>query len=158
MPHIHDLIDFTVVAYIVHDNKVLLIDHKKYHTWLPIGGHVELNEDPEQALYREVEEEAGYKGDEIEVWGEVPKIEQPDMRPLPAPVFMDSHDTSETHKHIGMVYFVKAKHGKVRLEQREHNNIKWFTKEELSGAEYNLKPWIQYCAREALETIGNHAS
>jgi 8-oxo-dGTP diphosphatase len=39
-------VDFTVGAFIVHDNKVLMIDHKKIGQWLCIGGHVEENEDP----------------------------------------------------------------------------------------------------------------
>ena len=57
MPHIHDLIDFIVDAYIVHNNSVLLILHKKLKIWLPIGGHIELNEDPDEALMREIKEE-----------------------------------------------------------------------------------------------------
>ncbi len=47
MPHIHELYDFVVSAFIVHRGRVLLIYHKKYDEWLPIGGHVELDEDPE---------------------------------------------------------------------------------------------------------------
>ena len=56
MPHIHDLYDFVVSAFIVHKGKVLLIYHKRYHEWLPIGGHIELDEDPQEALYREIKE------------------------------------------------------------------------------------------------------
>jgi len=41
-----------VSVFIVHRDKVLLIYHKYYNEWLPIGGHIELDEDPEEALYR----------------------------------------------------------------------------------------------------------
>ncbi len=59
MPHIHEKIDFTVEVFIVYDNKVLLRKHDKYKKWLSIGGHIELDEDPNQAAIREVKEEVG---------------------------------------------------------------------------------------------------
>lgn len=57
MPHIHDLIDFTVAAYIVNNGKVALVNHLQLKRWMPVGGHIELNEDPEEALFREIKEE-----------------------------------------------------------------------------------------------------
>ncbi len=59
MPHIHDTIDFTVEAFVVHNDKVLLRKHDKYKIWLSVGGHIELDEDPNQAAFREVKEEVG---------------------------------------------------------------------------------------------------
>jgi len=59
MAHINEKIDFTVEAFVVHNQRVLLIFHKKLQRWLPLGGHIELDEDPEQALFREVKEESG---------------------------------------------------------------------------------------------------
>ena len=49
MPHIHEKIDFDSDVFIVHDNKVLLRKHDKYKMWLAVGGHIELDEDPNQA-------------------------------------------------------------------------------------------------------------
>ncbi|MFM2374525.1 MAG: hypothetical protein RLZZ234_520, partial [Candidatus Parcubacteria bacterium] len=49
MPHIHEKIDYTADVFIVHENKVLLRMHEKYHTLLAVGGHVELDEDPAAA-------------------------------------------------------------------------------------------------------------
>ncbi len=57
MAHTHELIDFIINIYIIYKGKVLLIYHKKLDKWLPIGGHIELDEDPEEALFREVKEE-----------------------------------------------------------------------------------------------------
>ncbi|MFK5282779.1 NUDIX domain-containing protein, partial [Lacticaseibacillus paracasei] len=59
MAHIHEKIDFTVEVFIVHKDKVLLRMHDKFKFWLSIGGHIELDEDPIQAAYREVKEEVG---------------------------------------------------------------------------------------------------
>ena len=56
MAHIHEKIDFTVAIFVVHDEKILLIHHRKLNKWLPLGGHIELDEDPEQAALREAKE------------------------------------------------------------------------------------------------------
>jgi hypothetical protein len=53
MPHIHDLMDFTVEAFVVYKSRVLLIYHKQLKKWLPLGGYIELDENPEQALFRD---------------------------------------------------------------------------------------------------------
>jgi ADP-ribose pyrophosphatase YjhB (NUDIX family) len=52
MPHIHELYDFVVTVFIVHKDKVLLVHHPRYGKWIPMGGHIELDEDPEEALFR----------------------------------------------------------------------------------------------------------
>lgn len=41
---------FTVSVFIVYKDKVLLHSHKKAKKILPLGGHTELNEFPEEAL------------------------------------------------------------------------------------------------------------
>lgn len=150
MPHIHDLIDFTVGAYIVHNNKVLLIDHKQLKTWLAVGGHIELDEDPEEALMREVKEESGL---DIKIVGEKPKFEDKGFKSLIAPVYMDIHDINETHKHIGLVYFATADTDEVVLAEAEHNDIRWFSKDELSDPQYNIRPSIRFYAEQALNQL-----
>jgi len=147
MPHLHELIDFVVVVWIVYKNKVLLIHHKKLNKWLPLGGHIELNEDPEQALFREIKEESGL---EVEIIAEKPRFEDRGRKFLYVPTFLDIHDISPTHKHIGMNYFAKAKSDKVKLNKDEHHKIRWFTEDELDKPDFNLQKDVKYCAREAL--------
>jgi 8-oxo-dGTP pyrophosphatase MutT (NUDIX family) len=70
MPHIHDKIDFTAEVFVVHKNKVLLRFHDKYKFWASVGGHIELDEDPNEAAIREVKEEVGldvtlYRGNQL---------------------------------------------------------------------------------------------
>ena len=67
MAHIHEKIDFTVAIFVVHDGKVLVIHHRNLNKWLPLGGHIELDEDPEAAAVREAKEESGL---EVELLGE----------------------------------------------------------------------------------------
>jgi len=75
MPHIHKLIDYTVALFIRHKNKVLLIHHKKLDRWLPPGGHIELDEDPDQGLFRELEEETGLKKGHFDLLTTKPSID-----------------------------------------------------------------------------------
>src|SRR3989344_5120336 len=107
MPHIHEKIDFCVDALIVYQDKILLIFHKKHQIWLQVGGHIELNEDPEEALLREIKEECGL---DVEIVGKKePQIEVNGTKFLYPPTFMNIHKVSETHKHIGLFYIAKAK-------------------------------------------------
>ena len=147
MPHIHEAIDFIVNVYIVYENKVLLIFHKKLEKWLPIGGHIELNEDPEEALFREVKEECGL---EIEVLSDKPKLESKGTKFLYTPAFLDIHDITDIHKHVGLYYFAKATSDKFKLNKEEHTDIRWFSKEDLEKPEFNLSPAVKFYAEKAL--------
>ncbi len=119
--------------------------------WLQIGGHIELNEDPDEALLREVKEECGL---DIEIIGEKqPQFEVRGHKFLYAPVFMNIHDINETHKHIGLVYIAKAKTNNVVLSEREHDDIKWFAKEDLDNPEFNLNEAVKFYAKEALKMV-----
>ncbi|WP_276327906.1 NUDIX domain-containing protein [Kiloniella majae] len=50
---------FTSSALIHHEGKFLVLWHDKLKMWLYPGGHVENDEDPVEALLREVNEEVG---------------------------------------------------------------------------------------------------
>src|SRR4029077_9516498 len=94
MAHIHEKIDFTVAIFVVHDGKILLIHHRKLDKWLPLGGHIELDEEPEIAALREAKEESGL---DVELLGERPPTTSPGTRALIAPRFLDIHRINDTH-------------------------------------------------------------
>ena len=50
---------FTATVLIVHHNRVLLHRHKKFGSLLPVGGHIDRNELPEETALRKAKEEAG---------------------------------------------------------------------------------------------------
>ena len=152
MPHIHELIDFTADCLIVFENKVLLIFHKKHQIWLQIGGHIELNEDPDQALFREVKEECGL---DIEIIGEKqPTFEVVGTKFLYPPTFMNIHKVSDTHKHIGLFYIAKAKSGEFMHNKEEHDDIRWFSKEDLDNPEFKISESLKFYAQKALDMAG----
>jgi 8-oxo-dGTP pyrophosphatase MutT (NUDIX family) len=146
MPHIHELYDFTVTVFIVYEGKTLLVHHPRYGKWVPMGGHIELDEDPEEALYREVEEETGL---EVEIINKRPDFEvEPGTKLLPVPNFMDVHDANAPHRHIGLIYFAVAKHDNHVLSA-EHTDIRWLGEADLDKAEYDLDPSVKFYCREA---------
>src|SRR5581483_111070 len=151
MPHLHEKIDFTVSIFIVQDKKVLFIFHKQLNKWLPIGGHIELDENPEQAALREAREESGL---EVELVGTRPPLSpEPGFIPLLQPTYMDVHLIKEPHWHIGMVYFAKVKAGKVTLNTEEHRDIRWMTEQDLEDAKWNLHENLKFYSKEALKAV-----
>lgn len=148
MAHINELIDFTIAVYIVYDDKVLLIHHKQLLKWLPIGGHIELHEDPEEALFREIQEECGL---EVEVAGTKPTLNEVGTKSLLPPIYLNIHDIKLPHRHVGFIYFAKAKSDKFAHNQEEHNDIRWFTAEELLDPQYVIGEYVRYYAKHALD-------
>ena len=151
MPHLHRLYDFVISVFIVRRRKILLVYHRKYREWLPIGGHIELNEDPEQALFREIREECGLK---VRLLSKAPAIAHPGVKPLPTPEYVDAHRIKGVHRHVAFVYFATAVSPRVRLHEREHKCFRWFSERELVRPEYAITRSIRFYCRRALRKAG----
>lgn len=155
MPHIHEKIDFTVETFIVCKNKVLLRKHDKYKLWLSVGGHIELDDEPNQAAVREVWEEVGLK---IKLIGEPIKVEEegPSYHELLPPKFMNIHRISNTHRHIAMTYFAISDSMKISNNGDEKSDeIKWFDEKELDDPKYSIHDQVKKYARAALLAAKN---
>jgi len=152
MPHIHDKIDFTVEVFIVYKNKVLLRKHDKYKIWLSVGGHVELDEDPNQAACREVKEEVGL---DVELYDGSSCLSErtTDYEELIPPIFMNRHRINPTHEHVSLTYFAKAKTDRLSLSETEKSeDCKWFTATEMESSP-EIKKQIKLYALKALESL-----
>jgi 8-oxo-dGTP pyrophosphatase MutT (NUDIX family) len=158
MAHLHEKIDFTVAIFVVHDGKVLLIHHRQLDKWLPLGGHIELDEDPEHAALREAREESGL---EVELLGERPPTTGPGTRALIAPRFLDIHRINPTHEHIGMIYWARLKNGgapgvprpAASLAASEHHAIRWCSAAELDSLRPAMDAAVRWYCRKAIEEI-----
>ncbi len=53
---------FSVAIYARRGERVLVIEHRRLQTWLPIGGELEVGETPLEAARRELREETGIEG------------------------------------------------------------------------------------------------
>jgi len=152
MAHIHEKIDFTVAIFVVHEGKILLVHHRRLNKWLPLGGHIELDEDPEQAALREALEESGF---EVELIGDRPPTTEPGTRALLAPRFLDIHRISDTHEHIGMIYWARPRQGTLTLAPAEHHDIRWCTPAALETLQPPMSGAVKWYCRKALEEIGS---
>jgi ADP-ribose pyrophosphatase YjhB (NUDIX family) len=155
MPHIHEKVDFTAEVFVVYDNKVLLRKHDKYKIWLSVGGHIELDEDPNQAAVREVREEVGLN---VKLFGDIPSFgeESRDYKELIPPVSVNRHRVSPTHEHVTFVFFAKSDTDKISESKEElSGGCRWFTREELDSGRYDIKESIRHYAKMALERIGS---
>src|SRR5881296_1088567 len=150
MAHIHEKIDFTVAIFVVHEGKVLLIHHRRLDQWLPLGGHIELDEDPEIAALREAKEESGL---EVELIGERPPTTEPGTRALIAPRFLDIHRITDSHEHIGMIYWARPKNGTVTLASAEHYEIRWCSIDELEKLIPPMTAAVKWYCQRAIKEV-----
>lgn len=152
MPHLHEKIDFTVEVFVVFKNKVLLRKHDKYKKWLSVGGHIELDEDPNEAAVREVKEEVGL---EIILDDSLRVVRQKDgTKELIPPYFLNKNKISDTHEHVTLVYFARSATDIISevVEKEKSEECKWFTREEIMGNK-ELLPNIKFYALKALEKL-----
>lgn len=135
MGHIHgaNQHDFTASAYIIYEEKVLLLLHKKLQIWLPPGGHIELDESPLEALYRETFEETGLAKENLTLT--TPHTENLSFardagtnRTEPLPFDIDIHPVGDNgHKHIDFAYIFTSNTNQIRQEEEGADEIAWFT-------------------------------
>lgn len=151
MEHTGKKMCYTAEVFIVHKNKVLLRMHDKYHFWCSVGGHMEPEEDPNQAALREVREEVGLT---IELWGGQRKfrVEEGTLRNLVPPTAINRHETGDGHEHVTFVYFATVETDAV-VAEGEKDEWRWVSREEL--ARMDLKENIREYAEGALEALAS---
>ena len=102
---------FTVTGFVSVDGKTALHWHK-FGMWLPPGGHIEADEDPVQAVLREVLEETGMEVEVVPAAGRFRYQSPPQLLP-PATIgvydIASDGSLKEPHQHIDLVYFTRAR-------------------------------------------------
>jgi ADP-ribose pyrophosphatase YjhB (NUDIX family) len=146
---------FTVSIFIVYTDKVLLHIHKKAKKILPLGGHIELNELPEEACIREAQEEAGL---EINLYNPINNqlknsCELVGEKLLINPIHTIFGEINPEHYHIDFVFYATAKSSDTIPGDGESTMLKWYNKEDLKNA-YDIQHNILTMANEALELLG----
>jgi 8-oxo-dGTP pyrophosphatase MutT (NUDIX family) len=122
-----------VSAIIIHNDSVLLIEHRKSGTHLPPGGHIDEGEDPIQALHREVREEVGI---DVEILAE-DRFNHPAVGVVPPPftilVIDDVPDpVVGPHTHIDLVYVCRPATHDVIIQPDEVGGFKWVALTEIA--------------------------
>lgn len=143
---------FTVSVYVVHNDKVLLHKHKKAKILLPVGGHIDLNELPEEAAIRETLEEAGIV---VELY-DLDKLKYENIstereRILVNPMHTVLGEIEKGHEHIDFVFYAKSMSEELKPGENESNCLAWYSESELESIKDELLKDIYVMAKEAIE-------
>jgi 8-oxo-dGTP pyrophosphatase MutT (NUDIX family) len=125
---------FTATGFIIYNNYTLLHWHKKVNAWLPPGGHINKNEDPVQAVIREISEETGIK---VSVVGNQfnSNFTEPKRILTPMAILIEDIDDPDSghHQHIDLIYACQPKHQILNLLQGWY----WVSREMLIARQTN---------------------
>jgi len=105
------------------DDHVLLVEHRKLGWWLYPGGHIDPDEDPAQAVIREV------AGIACQIISET-RFSQPAATVLPPPFTICVQDIRSdakvgSHQHIDMVYVLTPSNGQATPQLEEVAGCAW---------------------------------
>ena len=120
--------DLVVEGCVINGGKILLIQHKKLDLWLPVGGHIEQNETPDEALLREIKEETGINV-EILNQSDIP-LNGNIKKNLKTPFYVNVHSVGD-HNHCCFFYLCKALNPEKLQINSESKNFGWFSKDDL---------------------------
>ena len=145
---------FTATAYIVSkidgQYKILLHKHKKMGIWIGIGGHIEDDENPFEALLREVWEETNLK---IELLnnGKLLKTDGVEELINPAAILQEKIPTLKdepAHFHIDLIYFATCKNpDDIKMEEQ----YDWFSLSDLKRKQFEKE--VAYLSRKILRLL-----
>src|SRR3989338_7249796 len=129
---------FAATAYIVSkidgEVKVLLHKHKKLGIWIGVGGHVEKEENPKQAVIREAKEETNL---------EITLVNQFCIQEEKIP----KYGKEAAHCHIDFIYFAFAKNPeKIKMKEK----YGWLSLKDLD--KMDLRPEAKDAAQNAIKT------
>ena len=121
---------FTATGFVVRADATLLHWHRRLGQWMPPGGHIEQDEDPVQAVLREIREETGVVAEVIATRA-AEGFEYPEQLPAPYTILVeDIPGPGEPHKHIDMIYFCRTVDGEEQ-EPVDDPTLRWVSEGEL---------------------------
>lgn len=125
---------FTATGFVVDGSRTLLHWHKRLQQWMPPGGHIEADEDPVQAVLREIEEETGLVT-EVIPQREAAGFEYPEQLSPPYTILVeDIPGPEDPHKHIDMIYFCRLVDGG-RDRLADDPTLRWVDEDDLRRSE-----------------------
>ena len=132
MAHLNYYLDLCVEAYIVNDGAVLLRLHEKYNIWSAPGGHIDPGEDANEAVLREVWEEAGLRVELVGPSGWVKTDTESNLDLVP-PLFVNRHKITETHDHSCFLFAAKSESREINPQTDADMGAEcvWVTREQL---------------------------
>ncbi len=139
---------WVATVYLVNnDEKVLLTWNKNLQTWIPVGGHIDPGETPEEAIKREVAKETGF---------DFEFISPHNAKTLGKNRILKSHivqieEIPHHNMHMNFIFFGKCTSwSKEKEETDEQEKLRWFSKEEILNEKSSFLPNVYEQSLEAL--------
>lgn len=129
---------WVTTVYLVWQDRVLLHKNPRIGFYIPLGGHIEPGQSPDEAIRAEVREEAGM---EIELLGEEEskRIDGQSWKP-PQPHHIQYEMTPHHGLHMNLVYFAVPKDPRdidaIIGEEDGGEELRWVSLEEMVGKEF----------------------
>ncbi|MGI6344293.1 MAG: NUDIX hydrolase [Bacillota bacterium] len=142
--------DFTVATFVVWQEQVLLLWHRKLQMWLPPGGHIEPNELPDEAAVREVLEESGIH---CQLVGERPlAVDYPRQLVRPAGIQLETITSEPEQEHVDLIYFACVALDTRPQRNSESERIGWYSLAQMR--EMDVAEDVLLWAEKAVEYVG----
>jgi hypothetical protein len=115
---------------------IVLHHHKSLHRYLQFGGHIELTEDPWQAITHEILEESGYELDQLDLLQPPDRVRSLSTGTLhPVPLCYNTHQIGKDHFHTDASWaFVTDMDPRNHVGAMESNDIRRFSFADLLAA------------------------
>lgn len=145
---------FTATAYIAakfsREYKILLHKHKKHQFWLGIGGHIEKDENPVEAVLREVKEETNL---DIELINRNKLFKTENVEQLMEPDMilqerLSAYKNEPAHFHIDLIYFAICKNPRQIKMAEEYD---WFSKKDLKKVKIGQE--VEYLVNKLFDSL-----
>lgn len=136
----------TTMYLVKEDGKVLLTFNKNLNTWIPVGGHIEPGETPEQAIIREMEEETGFDFDFFHASHYENNGELKIIKPYKIQIEKVPHH----NHHMNFVFIGKCKKHNEKETTDENEKLKWFSEQELVE---NKEQFLESVWKDSLKAI-----
>ncbi len=119
----------TTVFLVRNDEKVLLLWNKTLQAWIPVGGHIDPGETPDEAVKREVSEETGFDFEFLPL----PHMETNSTVKVVKPFRFQIEDMPHHNKHMNFVFIGKCiNFSEEKQETDEQEKLRWFSESELN--------------------------